>query len=137
MQSIHRRASWYVVGCVALLVTVQTAQAAPNASKCDQPESLSMNDMVNCEMERQHAAEKHMAQALKGALKCVEGFPSGGRHLKSAQRYWSRYIQEQCAAIGATYDGGTSGPLNVHGCLADLTEARAKELEETAGYCHV
>lgn len=46
----------------------------------------------------------------------------------AAQRLWLQFRAAECKAEGRTYQGGSIQPLILSSCLADLTEARTKQI---------
>jgi uncharacterized protein YecT (DUF1311 family) len=60
---------------------------------------------------------------LDGDMKGAE------KALVTAQRAWIAYRDAECEARGFQARGGTMEPMLVAGCIADVTDARTKELK--------
>lgn len=54
----------------------------------------------------------------------------GAVKLREGQRAWITYRDAACAVEGYAMRGGSAEPLLVYGCMARLTESRAKDLQE-------
>ena len=52
--------------------------------------------------------------------------------LVKAQRAWVNFRDAECEAAGFQARGGTMEPMLVAGCIAELTDARTKQLKELA-----
>jgi uncharacterized protein YecT (DUF1311 family) len=50
--------------------------------------------------------------------------------LVEAQRAWITYRDKQCATEALSYAGGSARPQIVNTCLARITDARTRELED-------
>ncbi|MDZ3831141.1 MAG: lysozyme inhibitor LprI family protein [Sphingopyxis sp.] len=50
--------------------------------------------------------------------------------LLAAQRAWLTYRDKHCANEGYAMRGGSAEPMVINGCLAQLTAARTKQLQE-------
>lgn len=73
-----------------------------------------------------YAAAMDLLKSWEGDL--PENLRGGPETLRTAQRAWISYRDAACAAEGYAMRGGSAEPLLVYGCLARLTEARARDL---------
>ncbi|HEV7252330.1 MAG TPA: lysozyme inhibitor LprI family protein [Mesorhizobium sp.] len=53
--------------------------------------------------------------------------------LKKAQRAWIDYRDGHCELAGFEARGGSMEPMLISGCMAELTQARTKELQALLG----
>ena len=111
-----------------IMVAVAATQPQPN---CKGPKTqLEMNF---CSGEAYKAADAAMGRQYKilaAQTKKIDGgkpdfFPA----LLASQRAWLKYRDAQCRLEGYRTRGGTAEPMNVNGCLEELTKARTEELK--------
>lgn len=55
--------------------------------------------------------------------------PDREENLREAQRAWVTFRDLTCEMETARYEGGSIAPMIMQGCLARLTERRARDLE--------
>jgi uncharacterized protein YecT (DUF1311 family) len=117
--------------CVLLLAGSASAQEVD----CKNPTTQS--DMTFCESARQDAADKALNVQYKKTRTAMvaldadlDGDMKGAeKALVTAQRAWIAYRDAECEARGFQARGGTMEPMLVAGCIADVTDARTKELK--------
>ncbi|WP_419555390.1 lysozyme inhibitor LprI family protein [Sphingomonas arenae] len=103
-------------------------QAQPN---CKEPQT--QTDMNVCSAQAARVADAAMSQhygQLAGRLKQMDREQPGYfAALLASQRAWLRYRDEQCRLEGYRTRGGTAEPMNVSGCLEQLSVSRTRELK--------
>lgn len=78
-------------------------------------------------MDFQHA-EQQMNSTYKATLKRLD--PEQRVCVRTVQKAWLQYRELHCEAVGSIQAGGGSlEPTEVFSCKADLTRARAKEIQ--------
>lgn len=92
-----------------------------------------LHAQTQLEMNMEAAAEAKKADAAMTALykKLMATLDEKGKQLLlEAQRAWIKYKEAHCKSVANAYDGGSMQPMVYSGCIADLTRARSKELQE-------
>ncbi|WP_137154698.1 lysozyme inhibitor LprI family protein [Rhizobium sp. FKL33] len=117
------------------------AQDAPNVD-CDNAQTqMEMNYCAEQDYDDADAALNKAYKAAMASQKKMDadieesmGADSTGAAaaLKKAQRAWIDYRDGQCEGVGFQARGGTMEPMLMMGCKAELSRARAKELNELA-----
>jgi len=87
-------------------------------------------DMVNCNAKETKVQDKRLNTAYKTALTAQEG--ARKQQLQDVQRLWIKYRDANCAFAGSA-TGGTIDQVNGSGCVLDMTQTRAQELEDLVG----
>lgn len=87
-------------------------------------------DMVNCNAKETKVQDERLNKAYKTALAAQEGDRKG--KLQDVQRLWIKYRDANCSFAGSA-TGGTIDQVNGSGCLLDMTQTRAQELEDLVG----
>ncbi|KWV40395.1 MULTISPECIES: lysozyme inhibitor LprI family protein [Rhizobium] len=111
-----------------------------NAEDLDCKNPVTQADMTACEQARQQTGDKALnAQykitraALAALDKDLDADMRGAEEaLVKAQRAWVNFRDAECEAAGFQARGGTMEPMLVAGCIAELTDARTKQLKELA-----
>ncbi len=108
-----------------------TATAAENAAlkKCMDGANTTA-DMVNCNANEAKVQDKRLNTAYKTALAAQEG--ARKQQLQDVQRLWIQYRDANCAFAGSA-TGGSIDRVNGSGCVLDMTQTRAQELEDLVG----
>ena len=116
---------------VLLLAVCGTASAADNAAltKCMDTANTTA-DMVSCNAKEAKVQDKRLNTAYKTALTAQEG--ARKQQLQDVQRLWIKYRDANCAFAGSA-TGGTIDQVNGSGCVLDMTQTRAQELEDLVG----
>lgn len=117
--------------CALLLAGGASAQEVD----CKNPTTQSA--MTSCEQARQDAADKALNVQYKktrAVMVAVDADLDGGmkgveKALVTAQRAWIAYRDAECEAEGFQARGGSMEPTLVAGCIANVTDARTKELK--------
>ncbi|ONH57633.1 Uncharacterized conserved protein YecT, DUF1311 family [Pseudomonas cedrina] len=114
-----------------LLALCGTAAAADNPAlkKCMDGASTTA-DMVGCNVKETKVQDARLNKAYKAALAALEG--NRRQQLQDVQRLWIKYRDANCGFIGSA-TGGTIDQVNGSGCVLDMTQARAQELENLVG----
>ena len=115
----------------ALLLTVCGTAAADNAAlkKCMDGANTTA-DMVGCNVKETKVQDARLNRAYKTALAAQEG--TRKQQLQDLQRLWIKYRDANCAFAGSA-TGGTIDQVNGSGCVLDMTQTRAQELEDLVG----
>lgn len=116
---------------ILLLTVCGTASAADNAAltKCMDTANTTA-DMVNCNAKETKVQDKRLNTAYKTALAAQEG--ARKQQLQDVQRLWIKYRDANCAFAGSA-TGGSIDQVNGSGCVLDMTQTRAQELEDLVG----
>jgi uncharacterized protein YecT (DUF1311 family) len=108
-----------------------------NASAADTPALKTCMDsanstaaMVDCNAKATKVQDERLNKAYKTALAAQEG--KRKQQLQDVQRLWIKYRDANCAFAGSA-TGGTIDQVNGSGCLLDMTQTRAQELENLVG----
>ena len=114
-----------------LLALCGTASAADNAAlkKCMDGANTTL-EMVSCNVKEAKVQDTRLNKAYKTALAAQKG--SRKQQLQDVQRRWIKYRDANCAFAGSA-TGGTIDQVNGTGCMLDMTQTRAQELENLVG----
>ena len=114
-----------------LLALCGSASAAENAAlkKCMDSANTTV-DMVNCNAKEAKVQDERLNKAYKTALAAQEGDRKD--KLQDVQRLWIKYRDANCG-FASSATGGTIDQVNGSGCLLDMTQTRAQELEDLVG----
>lgn len=116
----------------ALLLAVcgaATAADNPALKKCMDGANTTA-DMVGCNVEEAKVQDTRLNKAYKIALAAQDG--TRKQQLQDLQRLWIKYRDANCGFVGSA-TGGTIDQVNGTGCVLDMTQARAQELEDLVG----
>lgn len=119
-------------GLLALMVA-----GGAGAEEIDCKSPTTQTDMTLCERARQDEADKALNVQYKKTRAAMVAIDSdqdddmkgAEKALVTAQRAWITYRDAQCEAAGFQARGGTMEPMLVAGCIANVTDARTKELK--------
>ena len=115
----------------SVLLLCGSAYAADNAAlKTCMDSASSTADMVNCNAKQTKVQDDRLNRAYKTALAAQEG--ARKQQLQDVQRLWIKYRDANCAFAGSA-TGGTIDQVNGTGCVLDMTQTRAQELEDLVG----
>ena len=114
-----------------LLALCGTASAADNPAlkKCMDSANTTV-DMVTCNTKEAKVQDTRLNRAYKTALAAQEG--PRKQQLQDVQRLWIKYRDANCAFAGSA-TGGSIDQVNGSGCVLDMTQTRAQELEDLVG----
>jgi len=114
-----------------LLALCSSASAADNAAlkKCMDSANTTV-DMVKCNTQQAKVQDTRLNTAYKTALAAQEG--ARKQQLQDVQRLWIKYRDANCAFAGSA-TGGSIDQVNGTGCVLDMTQTRAQELEDLVG----
>ena len=124
----------------ALLVTAAFSASPAGAQEvdCTDPQDqFSMNTCAHRDWEDADRELNAVWPIIRNRLRESDSFQpeelkGGEKALLKSQRAWIDYRDGTCEAEGFQARGGTLEPLIVSSCLARLTRARTKELQEIA-----
>jgi uncharacterized protein YecT (DUF1311 family) len=127
-----RSGLWMAAGVVVML-----AADAARAQEPDCKEPTTQSDMTLCEKVRQDEADKALNVQYKKTRAAMvaadsdldDDMKGAEKVLVTAQRAWIAYRDAECEAEGFQARGGTMEPMLVAGCIANVTDARTKELK--------
>ena len=113
---------------IAAASMVALASAAHAGDQGDPDKSCDGNtfEMVECLKARTAQWDKRMTVAYQQALK--DAVPQQRDQLRAAQRLWIQYRDANCLYYGL--GEGTIARIDAGECMRNMTQARAKELEE-------
>ncbi|WP_339420536.1 MULTISPECIES: lysozyme inhibitor LprI family protein [unclassified Pseudomonas] len=114
-----------------LLALCGTASAADNAAwkKCMDGANTTV-EMVSCNVKEAKVQDTRLNKAYKTALAAQKG--ARKQQLQDVQRLWIKYRDANCGFAGSA-TGGTIDQVNGTGCMLDMTQTRAQELETLVG----
>ena len=108
-----------------------------NASAADNPalakclaSANSTAAMVSCNTKETKMQDTRLNKAYRVALSMQDG--ERQQQLREVQRLWIKYRDANCAFVGSA-TGGTIDRVNGSGCMLQMTQARAQELENLVG----
>lgn len=105
------------------------AQSVPEKAACENAQSTAA--MRECEGARLARAEAAMKAAYDAAAAKLD--QRGREKLRAAQSAWRRFREAEAGFQADAARDGTLAPLIATSARAELTEARARELEKAAG----
>jgi uncharacterized protein YecT (DUF1311 family) len=116
------------LAAVALAISVPALAKAspppPSARGCEQA-AHTQGELTACAAGQAAAADRRLNAAYRDVLRYVDGEEKA--KLIAAERAWVGFRDADCAFFGS--GGGSIAPMNEAFCRADLSLARAKELE--------
>jgi uncharacterized protein YecT (DUF1311 family) len=113
---------------IAAASIVALASVAHAGDQGDPEKSCDGNtfEMVECLKAQTAQWDKRMTVAYQQALK--DAVPQQREQLRAAQRLWIQYRDANCLYYGL--GEGTIARIDAGECMRNMTQARAKELEE-------
>ncbi len=113
---------------IAAASIVALASAAHAGDQGDPEKSCDGNtfEMVECRKAQTAQWDKRMTLAYQQALK--DAVPQQRDQLRVAQRLWIQYRDANCLYYGL--GEGTIARIDAGECMRNMTQARARELEE-------
>ena len=113
---------------IAIAAMVALASAVHAGDQGDPEKSCDGNtfEMVECLKAQTAQWDKRMTVAYQQALK--DAIPQQRDQLRAAQRLWIQYRDANCLYYGL--GEGTIARIDAGECMRNMTQARAKELEE-------
>lgn len=120
----------FAVSAVLLALCGTVAAADNPALKTCLDGANSTVDMVNCNAKQAKVQDERLNKAYKTALAAQEG--PRKEQLREVQRLWIQYRDANCTFAGSA-TGGSIYQVNGSGCLLDMTQTRAQELEDLVG----
>ena len=112
-----------IAAMAALAPAARAAGKADAGAGCD---GVSTPEIVNCVMAKTARWDKRMNAAYQKALK--EDEPKRQERLRTAQRLWIQFRDANCLYFDM--GEGTIARIDAAECMRNMTEARARELEE-------
>ncbi len=127
-------------GSITFLTMTLLAFCTGPAVAQDEPDcqnAVTQFDMNYCANKDYEKADAGLNAVWKLAKKAAEesdvdqldDLKGAAKALVAAQRGWIAYRDGQCELAGFEARGGSMEPMLVSGCLADMTNARRKELQ--------
>jgi uncharacterized protein YecT (DUF1311 family) len=113
---------------IVIASIVALASAAHAVDQGDPDKSCDGNtfEMVECLKAQTAQWDKRMTVAYQQALK--DAVPQQRDQLRAAQRLWIQYRDANCLYYGM--GEGTIARIDAGECMRNMTQARAKELED-------
>jgi uncharacterized protein YecT (DUF1311 family) len=120
---------WILGLTVAMgIVMVKASPAANQANGCENPSTTAA--MRACENTRYETADRQLNQIYGRLMRDLD--KNRQEKLRVAQRAWLQFRDANAEFLASAADGGTLAPLLKITALADMTEARTKELRKIA-----
>jgi uncharacterized protein YecT (DUF1311 family) len=112
-----------IVALVALALAAHAGDKGDVGAGCD---GVSTPEIVNCVMAKTAQWDKRMNAAYQKAMK--EDEPKRQEQLRTAQRLWIQFRDANCLYFDM--GEGTIARIDAAECMRNMTEARARELED-------
>ena len=112
-----------IVALVALAPAARAGDQRDAGAGCD---GVSTPEIVNCVMAKTAQWDKRMNAAYQKAMK--EDDPKRQEQLRTAQRLWIQFRDANCLYFDM--GEGTIARIDAAECMRNMTEARARELED-------
>ena len=109
--------------------TTMASDSSPALQKCMDSANTTAA-MVGCNAQETKVQDKRLNSAYKTALQAQQG--PRKQQLQDVQRLWIKYRDANCAFAGSA-TGGSIDQVNGSGCVLDMTQTRAEELENLVG----
>ena len=125
--------------CLGILVLFLLALISPaQALDCSDTSNMTQVEMNQCAGTSYEAADAKLNATWKKLFPRLkqmdEGLSAEEKGLADtvlqAQRNWIAFRDAHCRSEGLVYRGGSIVPLIVGSCLASLTQARTRQLEQ-------
>jgi len=113
------------LSAVAIFALVSVARAE-DKEEAEPPCTGNTMEMVECLKARTAQWDKRMNTAYQKAMQ--DAVPKQKDQLRTAQRLWIQYRDANCLYYGL--GEGTIARIDAGECMRNMTQARAKELEE-------
>ena len=126
------KAEWQLAGILMLILTVSPRPAFAGSEQKPCEDAATQLEMNNCAEQDANASDKALNEVYRSVLNKLG--PEDKNALKSTQRGWIMYRDDDCAAETALYAGGSIAPLIRFSCLAKLTKERTAEIRRV--YVH-
>jgi uncharacterized protein YecT (DUF1311 family) len=112
-----------VIAAIVLVAPAARAGDKDAGAGCD---GVSTPEIVNCVMAKTAQWDKRMNAAYQKAMKDDE--PKRQEQLRTAQRLWIQFRDANCLYFDM--GEGTIARIDAAECMRNMTEARARELDE-------
>jgi uncharacterized protein YecT (DUF1311 family) len=112
-----------IIAVMAAMTPAARAGDKDAGAGCD---GVSTPEIVNCVMAKTAQWDKRMNAACQKALKDDE--PKRQEQLRTAQRLWIQFRDANCLYFDM--GEGTIARIDAAECMRNMTEARARELED-------
>ena len=129
----------YLAVLIVCTVCADVFADAPNTQNISCNQDSSMADITICSKQDLNKAEANLKKIYQEALAKIDAdFPASSdkdyndgykKALKASQDAWVKFRNVDCDFSNYDRTGGSSQLMNIYGCKADMTNARAKELE--------
>lgn len=108
-------------------IDCENAMAQPELNACAYQEYERADAALNAQWKLTAA---RMKEIDAGFDRTYDKRPGYYDTLLAAQRAWLTYRDQHCASEGYSMRGGSAEPMVISGCMAQLTDARTKQLKE-------
>jgi len=116
--------------CLLLALPALAAEQGSPAYRACLDKAVSTAAMIECSGAEAARWDARLNAAYAAIMKSDAWSAATKGLLRDAQRAWIAYRDAACVAEGElTAEGGSMSRIIASGCLAELTEARAKALE--------
>lgn len=112
---------------LGLALALVPSLAAAQDWDCADWSTLPQQGLNHCSYMQWQQADASL-NAAYSAVMVVLGSSPEAETLREAQRAWITYRDKACEVAASPMRGGSAEPLLRNGCLARLTERRAKDL---------
>jgi uncharacterized protein YecT (DUF1311 family) len=112
-----------------LLVAAHLATPTLAQGQSDCTDATTTASMQTCALARYQTAQQELADVISQLHKKLDSI--GRRRLDDAQVAWTRFRDANADYLADVARGGTLAPVLREIALADMTEARSKELKKT------
>jgi len=99
----------------------------------DCPAASNRMDLELCAVARFRKADADLNKVFRTITSDVNRDDRNKKLLRESQRFWLRYRDSTCDWQSDNVRGGTAATLYAVNCLADVTEAQAKYLDDASG----
>lgn len=118
------------IALLVLLSPLWPAAAVAQEPDCENPQT--QLEMTQCAGEEYRVADAELNARYSAAMSRYENNEEARQLLRDAQRAWIRFRDAECDLVTLGVRGGSIEPMIRAQCLQELTETRARQLEELA-----
>jgi uncharacterized protein YecT (DUF1311 family) len=117
-----------IVSCFIALSS--SAQEQGKKDPCEKANESGITvDLVECSLKKLADADAELNKAYRQLVSRLDD-KKWETKLRSAQQAWIKYRDANCDYVSEFSGGGSAVTFEYNFCLADMTDARAKELHE-------
>lgn len=112
------------------LAVASFAQAPVKKDPCEKANESGVTvDLVECSLKKLAEADAELNKSYRQLVSKL-GDKKWEAKLRTAQQTWIKYRDANCDYVSEFSGGGSAVTFEYNFCLADMTTARAKELQE-------